>query len=97
MPGCAAQCFSLLRFRERTVLQKCTWKHAPSPAIHMAKVKGDDETHASRRPEAWGVCVCVCVCVLVVGGRGQEGIKGRIQGKKLTRTTEGINTLDIQP
>ena len=42
-------------------------------------------------------CVCVCVCVLVVGGRGQEGIKGRIQGKKLTRTTEGINTLDIQP
>ena len=43
------------------------------------------------------VCVCVCVCVLVVGGRGQEGIKGRIQGKKLTRTTEGINTLDIQP
>ena len=43
------------------------------------------------------VCVCVCVCVLVVGGRGQEGIKDRIQGKKLTRTTEGINTLDIQP
>ena len=54
------------------MLQKCTWKHAPSPAIHMAKVKGDDETHASRRPEAWGVCVCVCVCVLVVGGRGSN-------------------------
>jgi len=65
------------------------------------KVKGGDEPDASRIPEAWCVCVCacvcVCVCVLVVGGRGQEGIKGRIQGEKLTRTTEGINTLDIQP
>ena len=50
---------------------------------------------ASRRPEAW--CVCVCVCVLVAGGTGQVGIKGRVQGKKLPRTTEGISALDTQP
>ena len=43
------------------------------------------------------VFVCVCVCVLVAGGTGQEGIKGRVQGKKLPRTTEGISTLDTQP
>ena len=70
------------------MLQKCTWKHAPSPAIHMAKVKGDDETHASRRPEAWGVCVCVCVCVCV--GGGWEGA-GRDQRQNSREETDQNN------